>query len=88
MTNYRFKHGKNPNELDQGIAQSGAFSNNNIHFIHLFINQINFIMKKKVFSLMMTLVLAFMGMARAEVVEIGDGTGTTYYFPIDNYYNY
>ena len=23
-----------------------------------------------------------------DIVEIGDGTGTTYYFPIDNYFNY
>ena len=45
-------------------------------------------MKKKVFSLMMTLLLAFMGVAKAEVVTIGEGTGTTYYFPIDNYFNY
>ncbi|MBR0273460.1 MAG: hypothetical protein IJQ59_05140, partial [Bacteroidaceae bacterium] len=26
--------------------------------------------------------------ADRDVVEIGDGTGTTYYFPIDNYFNY
>ncbi len=45
-------------------------------------------MKKKVFSLMMTLLLAFMGVAKADVVTIGEGTGTTYYFPIDNYFNY
>jgi hypothetical protein len=45
-------------------------------------------MKKKVFSLMMTLLLAFVGVVKADVVEIGNGTGTTYYFPIDNYFNY
>ena len=45
-------------------------------------------MKKKVFSLMMTLLLAFIGVAKADVVTIGEGTGTTYYFPIDNYFNY
>ena len=46
-------------------------------------------MKKKVFSLMMTLVLAFMGVARAEVVEIGDGgTTTNSYLPSYSLYNY
>ncbi|MBQ8959489.1 MAG: hypothetical protein IJ057_13480, partial [Bacteroidales bacterium] len=45
-------------------------------------------MKKKMFSLMMTLLLAFIGVAKADVVTIGEGTGTTYYFPIDNYFNY
>ena len=45
-------------------------------------------MKKKVFSLMMTLVLAFMGVARAEVVTIGDGLATSVYAPINTYYNY
>ena len=48
-----------------------------------------FIMKKKVFSLMMTLVLAFMGVARAEIVEIGDGgTTTNSYLPSYSFYNY
>ena len=46
-------------------------------------------MKKKVFSLMMTLVLAFMGVARAEIVEIGDGgTTTNSYLPSYSFYNY
>ena len=45
-------------------------------------------MKKKVFSLMMTLVLAFMGVARAETIEIGTGTGTSYYVPFNSLYGY
>ncbi len=36
-------------------------------------------MKKKVFSLMMMLLLAFVGVAKAEVVTIGEGA-TTYYY--------
>ena len=47
-----------------------------------------FIMKKKVFSLMMTLLLAFVGVAKAEVVTIGDGTGTTYYAPFNSLWGY
>ena len=45
-------------------------------------------MKKKVFSLMMTLVLAFIGVARAEVVQIGDGTTTTYVTPFNSLWGY
>ena len=46
-------------------------------------------MKKKVFSLMMTLLLAFMGVARADVVEIGvGGTSTNSYLPSYSFYNY
>ncbi|MCR5039788.1 MAG: hypothetical protein K6A94_10690, partial [Bacteroidales bacterium] len=47
-------------------------------------------MKKKVFSLMMTLLLAFMGVARADVVTIGDPTATTTnsYLPAYSLYNY
>ena len=45
-------------------------------------------MKKKVFSLMMMLLLAFMGVAKAEVVTIGDGTGTTYYAPFNSLWGY
>ena len=46
-------------------------------------------MKKKVFSLMMTFVLAFMGVARADVVEIGvGGTSTNSYLPSYSFYNY
>ncbi len=45
-------------------------------------------MKKKVFSLMMMLLLAFMGVAKAEVVTIGDGTGTTYYGPFNSLWGY
>jgi len=45
-------------------------------------------MKKKVFSLMMTLVLAFMGVARADVVTVGSGTETSSYVPTYSYYNY
>ena len=46
-------------------------------------------MKKKVFSLMMTLLLAFIGVARAEIVEIGvGGTTTNAYVPTYNLYNY
>ena len=45
-------------------------------------------MKKKVFSLMMTLLLAFMGVAKAETIEIGTGTGTSYYVPFNSLYGY
>ena len=46
-------------------------------------------MKKKVFSLMMTLLLAFVGIAKAEIVEIGDGgTSTNSYLPNYEFYNY
>ena len=45
-------------------------------------------MKKKVFSLMMTLLLAFIGVAKAEVVTIGEGTSTYYYYPVNMYFNY
>ncbi len=45
-------------------------------------------MKKKVFSLMMTLVLAFIGVARAEVVQIGDGTTTTSVTPFNSLWGY
>ena len=46
-------------------------------------------MKKKVFSLMMTLLLAFVGVAKAEIVEIGDGgTSTNSYLPTYEFYNY
>ena len=62
--------------------------NNSNQSIHLIINQIQFIMKKKVFSLMMTLLLAFMGVAKADVVTIGDGTGTYYYAPYNSLWGY
>ena len=42
---------------------------------------------KKLLSLLVLLMTAASG-AWAEEVTIGDGTGTTYYFPIDNFYNY
>ena len=45
-------------------------------------------MKKKVFSLMMTLLLAFIGVAKADVVEIGTGTQTTYLYPVNSLYKY
>ncbi|MBQ8957063.1 MAG: hypothetical protein IJ057_00955, partial [Bacteroidales bacterium] len=45
-------------------------------------------MKKKVFSLMMTLVLAFMGVAQAETIEIGTGTSASYYIPFNSLYGY
>ena len=46
-------------------------------------------MKKKVFSLMMTLLLAFIGVAKAEVVELGDGSTTTNsYLPTYEFYSY
>ena len=45
-------------------------------------------MKKKVFSLMMTLLLAFMGVAKADVVTIGDGTSTTYVTPYNSLWGY
>ena len=61
----------------------------NGNYYYSIINQISFIMKKKVFSLMMTLVLAFVGIARADVVEIGDGgTTTNSYLPSYSFYNY
>ena len=45
-------------------------------------------MKKKVFSLMMTLLLAFVGVARAELVEVGvGGTTTNSYLPCYTLYN-
>ena len=46
------------------------------------------IMKKKVFSLMMTLLLAFIGVAKADVVTIGEGTSTTYYGPFNSLWGY
>ena len=45
-------------------------------------------MKKKVFSLMMMLLLAFVGVAKAETIEIGTGTGTSYYIPFNSLYGY
>ena len=46
-------------------------------------------MKKKVFSLMMTLLLAFVGVAKAEIVEIGvGGVSTNSYLPNYEFYNY
>ena len=39
-------------------------------------------MKKKVFSLMMTLVLAFIGIAQAEELTVHDGTATNGYIPM------
>jgi len=45
-------------------------------------------MKKKVFSLMMMLLLAFVGVAKAEVVTIGDGTSTTYVTPFNSLWGY
>ena len=46
-------------------------------------------MKKKVFSLMMTLLLAFVGVAKADLVEVGvDGSTTTNsYLPCYSLYN-
>ena len=48
------------------------------------------IMKKKVFSLMMTLLLAFVGVAKAEVVGIGslEGAANNSYLPMNSLYNY
>ena len=43
-------------------------------------------MKKKVFSLMMALVLAFMGVARAENLTVSDGTATDQYIPLFGWY--
>ncbi len=45
-------------------------------------------MKRKVFSLMMTLLLAFIGVAKADVVTIGDGTSTTYVTPFNSLWGY
>ena len=43
-------------------------------------------MKKKVFSLMMTLVLAFLGVARADELTVYDGTTTNGYVPVYGFY--
>ena len=43
-------------------------------------------MKKKVFSLMMTLLLAFMGVARADELTVNDGTATNAYVPVYGFY--
>ena len=43
-------------------------------------------MKKKVFSLMMMLLLAFMGVAKADVVTVGSGTESLMYVPSYSYY--
>ncbi len=43
-------------------------------------------MKKKVFSLMMTLLLAFMGVARADELTVNDGTTTNAYVPVYGFY--
>ena len=43
-------------------------------------------MKKKVFSLMMTLVLAFVGLAHASELTVNDGTTTNGYVPVYGYY--
>ena len=45
-------------------------------------------MRRKVFSLMMMLLLAVTGMVRAEVVTIGSGTTTSSYLPTYSFYNY
>ena len=45
-------------------------------------------MQKKVFSLMMGLILAFTGLVKADVVSIGNGTSTTYYTPFNSLYYY
>ena len=43
-------------------------------------------MKRKVFSLMMTLVLAFVGIARADELTVNDGTSTNSYVPAYGFY--
>ena len=43
-------------------------------------------MKKKVFSLMMMLLLAFMGIARADELTVNDGTVTNGYVPVYGFY--
>ena len=45
-------------------------------------------MKNKCLPLMMLLCFACLGMARAEVVTIGSGDGTSSYLPTYSYYNY
>ena len=45
-------------------------------------------MKKFILSLTMMLVLSFTGLLRAAEVVIGEGTSTSYYAPINTYYNY
>jgi len=45
-------------------------------------------MQKKAFSLVLTLLLAFMGVARAEVVTIGSGATTSQYLPSYSYYKH
>ena len=70
-----------------GIGAFHIYTHRN-NSIHLFIHQNSFIMKKKVFSLMMMLLLAFMGVAKAETIVIGDGTSTSYYAPYNSLYEY
>lgn len=45
-------------------------------------------MKKKSFSLMAFFLLALMGAARADVIEIGTGQNTTYQTPFNSLYEY
>ena len=45
-----------------------------------------FIMKKKVFSLMMMLLLAFTGFVRADELTVHDGTATNSYVPVYGFY--
>ena len=67
---------------------TGAFliSTQRNHLIHLIINQFKFIMKKKVFSLMMMLLLAVTGYVRAEELTVHDGTTTNSYVPVYGFY--
>ena len=45
-------------------------------------------MKKKVFSMMMMLLLFVTGLVRAEIVTIGSGDATNNYLPSYSFYNY
>ena len=45
-------------------------------------------MQKKAFSFVLTLLLAFMGVARADVVTIGEGTSTGYVTPFNSLWGY
>ena len=71
-------------ELEGAATSRRGESNTSINSFIYSPNQ--FIMKKKVFSLMMTLLLAFVGVAKAETIEIGDGTATQFYAPFNSFF--
>ena len=76
------------NAVTMPFGTGAFFISTKKQFNSLIYSPNQFIMKKKVFSLMMMLLLAFMGVARAETIEIGDGTGTSFYAPYNSLYEY